>query len=484
MTTALTPAATAATASTLPASNIPPRILIIGGGYVGMYTGRRILKNLKRGEATVTVVDPRPYMTYQPFLPEAAAGSIAPRNLVAPLRRVLKGPNAEVITGRVVSVDHRRKAARISPNTGEAYELSFDELVVAVGSVPRTLPIPGLAEHGIGFKQVEEAVSLRNHVIGQIDLADSIKDPALRRKALTFVFVGGGFAGVEAIAEMEDMARDVSKWYANVEPEDMRWLLVEAADRILPEVGPELGVWTAEELRKRGIQVKMKTFLNSCVDQRVVLSDGTETDASTIVWTAGVKPNPVVEFLGVPLGPKGHVDAQANLRVTGLQHVWAAGDCAQVPDLTKGAGNWCSPSAQHAVRQAKRLAENIVAALRGKTVEDYVHKHVGSVAGLGIGKGVANVYGMKLRGWPAWLMHRAYHVSRVPTFNRKVRVCMDWVLAGFFRREAVSLTSFENPREEFSGVAVPAALPKQAASVAIQQANGSELGEKRETASV
>jgi NADH:ubiquinone reductase (H+-translocating) len=194
-----------------------------------------------------------------------------------------------------------------------------------------------------------------------------------------------------------------------------------------------------------------------------VLSDGTETDASTVVWTAGVKPNPVVTRLGVPLGPKGHVDAQANLRVTGLANVWAAGDCAQVPDLAKGAGNWCSPSAQHAVRQAKSLAENIVAALRGKPVEDYVHKHVGSVAGLGIGKGVANVYGVKLRGWPAWIMHRAYHVSRVPTFNRKVRVCADWMLAGFFRREPVSLASFENPREEWSGVALPAPVQEKAA---------------------
>jgi NADH:ubiquinone reductase (H+-translocating) len=456
----MTPAAPRAVATT--ASNIPPRILVIGGGYVGMYSAQRILKNLKRGEAVVTVVDPRPYMTYQPFLPEAAAGSIAPRNIVAPLRRVLKGQNAEVITGRVISVDHSRRTATIAPNTGEYYDLSFDELVVAVGSVPRALPIPGLAEHGIGFKQVEEAVSLRNHVIGQIDLADSVQDPGIRRKALTFVFVGGGFAGVEAIAEMEDMARDVCKWYANVEPEDLHWLLVEAADRILPEVGPELGVWTAEELRKRGIQVKMNTLLKSCVDNHVVLSDGTETDASTIVWTAGVKPNPVVEQLGVPLGPKGHVDAQANLRVTGLQHVWAAGDCAQVPDLSKGDGNWCSPSAQHAVRQAKRLAENIVAALRGKPVVDYVHKHVGSVAGLGIGKGVANVYGMKLRGWPAWLMHRAYHVSRVPTFNRKVRVCADWMLAGLFRREPVSLASFENPREEWSVVALPAPAQEQA----------------------
>ena len=429
-----------------------PRILIIGGGYVGMYTAHRILKKLGKGEALVTVVDPRSYMTYQPFLPEAAAGSLSPRHVVVPLRSVLKG--AEVLTARVTDVDQERKVATVEPIIGEPYELEFDQLVVAVGSIPRTLPIPGLAENGIGFKQIEEAIALRNHVIGQLDIAASTKDEKIRRRALTFVFVGGGFAGVEAIAELEDMARDACKIYPNVSPEDMRWVMVEGSGRILPEVRPALGEYTVRELEKRGIQVKLNTFLESCVNRRVQLSDGTKMVASTIVWTAGVKPNPVVQRFGLPLGERGHVKAQANLRVEGFDHVWAAGDGAQVPDLTDPEGQkFCSPSAQHAVRQAKTLAENVVAAVRGFEPRDYKHKHVGSVASLGLHKGVADVYNVRLRGWPAWFMHRTYHMSRVPTLNRKVRVIADWTLALFFRREAVGMGAMERPRDEFAEAA-------------------------------
>ncbi|MGO4758363.1 NAD(P)/FAD-dependent oxidoreductase, partial [Streptomyces sp. 2MCAF27] len=239
-----------------------PRILVVGGGYVGLYAARRILKKMRYAEATVTVVDPRSYMTYQPFLPEAAAGSISPRHVVVPLRRVL--PKAEVLTGRVSTIDQDRKVAVVQPLVGEAYELPFDYLVVALGAVSRTFPIPGLAENGIGMKGIEEAIGLRNHVLEQLDKADSTTDEDIRRKALTFVFVGGGFAGAETIGEVEDMARDAAKYYPNVKREDMRFVLVDAADKILPEVGPKLGQWGLEHLQKRGVEVYLSTSMDSC----------------------------------------------------------------------------------------------------------------------------------------------------------------------------------------------------------------------------
>lgn len=260
-----------------------PRILVVGGGYVGLYAARRILKKMRYGEATVTVVDPRSYMTYQPFLPEAAAGNISPRHVVVPLRRVL--PKAEVLTGRVTTIDQDRKVATIAPLVGEAYELPFDYLVIALGAVSRTFPIPGLAEQGIGMKGIEESIGLRNHVLEQLDKADSTNDEEIRRKALTFVFIGGGFAGAETIGEVEDMARDAAKYYKNVSREDMRFILVDAADKILPEVGPKLGQYGKEHLESRGVEIYLSTSMESCVDGHVVLKNGLEVDADTIVWT-------------------------------------------------------------------------------------------------------------------------------------------------------------------------------------------------------
>ncbi|GGX67119.1 hypothetical protein GCM10010358_22070 [Streptomyces minutiscleroticus] len=440
----------------MPVAPVPdrPRILVAGGGYVGLYTAMRLLRKVRRGEATVTVVDPRPYMTYLPFLPEAAAGNVAPRNLVAPLRPVLAG--AEVVTGHVVSVDQAERIAHVRTAAGDAFELSFDHLVVAVGSISRTFPIPGLAEHGIGMKSVEEAVGLRNHVMAQLDRADSTADEAVKRKALTFVFVGGGFAGVETIAEVEDMARDAARTYAHVDREDMRFVLVEAAGRILPEMGADLGVWTMEKLRRRGIEVYLETSMESCVDQHVVLKNGVEADASTIVWTAGVRPAPALAHFGLPLGPRGHVDTLPTLQVAGFDHVWAAGDNAQVPDLAVGEGAWCAPNAQHAVRQAPVLADNVLAALRGGPLKEYRHKNLGAVAGLGLHKGVAILFGrIKLKGRPAWWFHRLYHGSRVPTVNRKIRVFADWTLASLLKRETVGLIELESPRDPFTEAAAP-----------------------------
>jgi NADH dehydrogenase len=448
-----------------------PRILIVGGGYVGMYTALQLQKRLKRDEAHVIVVDPRSYMTYQPFLPEAAAGNVEPRHVVVPLRRVLH--RCEVVTGSVTAIDPQRRVAEISLRDGERSEIPYDQLVVAPGSVARTLPIPGLAENGIGFKRVEEAIGLRNHVIDQLDFAESSRDAERRRAALTFVFVGGGYAGVEALAELEDMARDACRYYTRVKPEDMRWVLVEATGRILPEVGEEMGRYTVDELCRRRIQVRLHTRLESAEGGVVRLSDGDEMATNTLVWTAGVKPHPLLASTGLPLDDRGRLKATTHLQVEGMPGVWTAGDCAAVPDLTKGPAEFTGPSAQHAVRQARHLGDNIAASLRGRPTTPYAHKYAGSVAGLGLHKGVAQVYGVKLRGWPAWFMHRTYHVSRVPTFNRKARVVADWTLGLVFRREVVTLGSLARPQEEFTTYAVRPQQPEAERAPAGRGAGGS-----------
>ncbi|MEV7618267.1 NAD(P)/FAD-dependent oxidoreductase [Streptomyces sp. NPDC089799] len=433
----------------------PPRtrILVVGGGYVGMYTALRLQKKLRAGEAEITVVTPEPYMTYQPFLPEAAAGSISPRHVVVPLRRLLD--TCRIVSGEARSIDHAKRTATIHTlSTDEEgagpLHLEYDELVLAPGSISRTLPIPGLADYAIGFKTVEEAIGLRNHVIEQMDIASSTRDPAIRDAALTFVFVGGGYAGVEALGELEDMARFAARYYHNIKPEDMKWVLVEASDHILPEVGPELGRYTVRELRRRNIDVRLETRLDSCENRVAVLSDGSRFPTRTVVWTAGVKPHPVLAATDLPRNERGRLVCTAFLTVEGVEHAWAAGDAAAVPDITADEpGRECAPNAQHAVRQAKALADNLLASLRGEVLTEYAHKYAGSVASLGLHKGVAHIYGRKLKGYPAWLMHRTYHLSRVPTFNRKMRVLAEWTLAGLFKREIVSLGSLEHPRAEF-----------------------------------
>jgi NADH:ubiquinone reductase (H+-translocating) len=438
-----------------------PHILIVGGGYVGMYTALRLQKKLRRNEARITVVDPQNYMTYQPFLPETAAGSLEPRHVVVPLRKVLK--RCRVVTGMVTAIDHASRTATVLPVEGPEESIGYDQIVVAPGSVVRTLPIPGLAEVGIGFKTVGEAIYLRNHVLSRLDYAASVTDEAHRRKALTFVFIGGGYAGIEAFAELEDMARYATRYYEDVTPDDMRWVLVEATGRILPEVSVPMSEYTVRQLLKRNMDIRLDTRVESMTDGRVVLSDGEEFDAETIVWTAGVKANPMLGRTDLPLDEKGRLTCTADLRVIGADGAWGAGDCAAVPDLTADQpGVFTGPSAQHAVRQTKTLAANLVATLRRRKLADYRHKYVGSVASLGLYKGVAEVYGIKLRGIVAWFMHRTYHLSRVPTLNRKVRVLADWTLAIFFPREVVSLGQLQQPRREFELAALPDALASSA----------------------
>jgi NADH dehydrogenase len=440
---------------------------------VGLYAALRLSKKLSARRAEVVVIDPQPHMTYQPFLPEAAAGNISPRHSVVPLRRELK--RCRIVSGEVTRIEHARKTVTIQPIDGPATEMRYDHIIVVPGSVSRTLPIPGLRERGIGFKTIGEAIYLRNHILGRLDIAAVTPDPEVRKASLTFVFVGGGYAGIEALAEMEDMVHDALAYYPELDPNEVRFVLVEATTRVLPEVGPDMGAYAVRQLDARGIDIRLGTRLESCVDGLIVLSDGAVFRAETLVWTAGVKPSPMLDHTDLPRGPRGHITCLPTLQVVDgdrvLEGAWSAGDCAQVPDLTKavpppppgpsdGAENpypvvYCSPSAQHAVRQAAVLADNIRQVILGGTPKDYRHKYAGSVASLGLHKGVAQVYGIKLRGLPAWFMHRTYHMSRIPSFNRKVRVVADWTLAFLLKREVISLGQLHEPRADFVHLATP-----------------------------
>ena len=447
----------------------PPRVVIAGGGYVGFCTARALRSRLGTDQVEIAIIDPRPYMTYQPFLPEVAAGSIQPRHVIASHRRSLAG--CTILTGSVAGIDHASRTVTIAPpvpgsthEEGAPYQIGYDHLVLALGAEARTLPIPGLAEQALGFKQVEEALALRNRVLSRIEDAASTWDAERRRRLLTFVFVGGGFAGVEAIAELEDMARALVATVDSVEQADVRFILVEGSRRILPELTEELSGYGLEQLRERGIDVRLNTFLNSCVDGHVVLSDGTEFDADTIVWTAGVKAAPVLQTASdLPIDARGRVTALPTLQVARdgapVEGAWAAGDCAAVPDLTsEDPEATCAPTAQHAVRQAKLLADNLVAVLaagdeNGVPLKSYAHTNLGTVASLGIGKGVARIMGRDLRGFTAWTAHRGYHVYAMPTLNRKVRIMMDWLAAVVFRRDLASFGSVAAPGAAFAQAA-------------------------------
>lgn len=412
-----------------------------------MSTAIRLQNKLRAGEATITVVDPLPHMTYLPFLPEVAAGSIDPRHIVVPLRTVLR--KCTVITGNVSKVEHADRRAQITTPDGATLWVDYDIIVMTAGSVARTLPVPGLADQGIMFKTVTEAAYLRDHVLSRLDHASTTDDAALRARLLTFVVIGGGYAGIEALAELQDMARFAIRYYPKITAADMNWVLVEATDRIMPEVSPKMGRYTIERLTKRGIKVHLNTRAESLVDGNVELSDGTKFGSDTIVWTAGVKANPMLGYTDLPVDSRGRLHCSATLEVVGVTNAFGAGDISAVPDLSKideDSSATCSPSAQHAVRQAKVLADNVVALIRGKELKQYSHKYAGSVASLGLHRGVADVYGMKIRGWPAWMMHRGYHVAKMPTLSRKVRIVADWTLAGFFRREIVALDQIDHPK--------------------------------------
>ncbi|MFM6979870.1 MAG: NAD(P)/FAD-dependent oxidoreductase [Micrococcales bacterium] len=429
-----------------------PKILIVGGGYAGFYTALKLEKRLAKGEAEVTMVDPLPYMTYQPFLPEVAAGSIEDRHAVTSHRRHLRKTN--VVTGKVVAVNHKKKVATIEVAGLKPYEFKYDQIVVTAGAVSRTFPIPGVADNAIGIKTIEEAIEIRNRLISNFDKAANLPAGPERDRLLTVVVVGGGFAGIETFAELRSLASYLLRYYPTLTFDDVHFHLIEAMGRIMPEVSLKTSEWVLDNLDARGAKVWLNTQLSSAVGGKIELSTGDSFSSDLIIWTAGVMANPVVRNTDFPLDDRGRVTAKANLRIVNgekeIANAWTAGDVSAVPDLSGfGVGGFCVPNAQHAVRQAKLLAKNIVADLRGQGVADYFHKPLGAVAGLGIGVGVYQWKGLAVKGLLAWFMHRGYHGLAIPMWERKLRVFAGWVFNFLLRRDVVYLPAVKEPRVAF-----------------------------------
>ena len=405
--------------------------LIAGGGYAGTLVAQRL------GSRGATIVSPENFMLFTPLLPEAASGMLEPRHVVVPIRAMCR--HSELLLGRVTSIDPDGRTAQVDALDG-ATRVRYDRLVLALGSVSRTLPVPGLAEHGHGFRDLADAIELRNHVLRQLEAADASAEPAQATRHLTFVFVGAGYAGVEALAELSDLVRDALRYYPRLKGTPQRWVLVDAADKILPEIPPRLGEYAAEQLARRGVEIHVSTRLESADPRGIVLSDGTRIETETLVWTAGVRPSPLLGELALPLDARGRVVVDEYLRVEGVPDVWALGDCAAVPNgATPGSSD--PPTSQHALRQARRLAANLTG-----DPEPYRYRMLGQVATLGRYKGIADVLGLRLRGFPGWFVTRTYHLYQLPIASRKFRVVVDWTIALLFRRDIAELGSLGHPR--------------------------------------
>ncbi|KQP01894.1 NAD(P)/FAD-dependent oxidoreductase [Leifsonia sp. Leaf264] len=429
------------------------KILVVGGGYAGFYTAWKLEKKLRRDEAEITIIDPRPYMTYQPFLPEVAAGSIEARHAAVSLRSHLR--RTKLISATVIRIDHATKTVVAAPKDGPEFAVGYDIIVVTAGAVTRKFPIPGLSDEAIGLKHVEEAVAIRDRLLTAFDRASTMPAGPDRSRLLTVTVVGGGFAGVEACAELLSLATALLKSYPEVSFSELGLHLVEASGRILPEVTDKAGAWVVRSLEERGAHVHLNSQLLSVDSGHVILSTGERFDSPLVVWTAGNAANPIVaQHTDLPIDARGSVIVRADLRVgtdsDPVADAWAAGDDAAVPDLASPLpGARTVPNAQHAVRQGKHLAKNIAASIRGGRTRDYVHHSLGVVATLGIGRGIFQYRSLTVTGLLAWLMHRGYHVLAIPTWERKVRVLLVWFSALLFGRDIVSLLSVQHPREAF-----------------------------------
>jgi NADH dehydrogenase len=416
-------------------------VVIVGGGFGGSAAARELERTMPRQAARLMLVNETNFALYTPFLPEAAAGTLEPRHVVTPLRDILKRTYLRI--GQVVGHDPERKTVELRAKYGEVETVPYDQLLLSLGSVSRVLPVPGLAEHAVGFKSLADAIYLRNHVVETLEEANASEDPARRDQLLTYVFVGGGYAGLEALAELQDFAADAMESYPRARLHGMRWVLVEASDRVLPEIDPALAEYALRELRGRGIDIRLETTLEEVGPDSARLSSGETLPTRTVVWTAGVAPQPILRQLNLPLDERGRVPVDEYLRVEGMDSVWAIGDCAAAPDPR---GGLCPPTAQHAVRQGPAAARNIAAELGIGSPRPFEYRSEASFVNLGRYKAVGRIGDRTFRGFPAWWLARSYHMSQIPGTARKARAVIDWTAGLPFKRDISEVGSIGHPR--------------------------------------
>ena len=418
-------------------------VVIAGGGFGGLYAARQLERRLPRQSARITLVTDANFMLYTPLLPGAAAGTLEPRHVVVPLREELH--STDIHLARVTGADPALNELHVLTIDGREESVRYDQLIVALGSVSRVLPIPGLAEHGLGFKTIAEAIALRNRALLNLEIAESLDDPEERQEYLTYVFVGAGYAGLEGIAELQDYVADVIERYPRCRLQGTRWILVEALDRVMQETPPSLAEFAARELRGRGLEIRTGTRVDAVEKDSVTLSTGETIPCRMVCWTAGVKPAPVVRELGLPLDGGGRIEVDATMRVRGHENVWAIGDAAAVPDPAKGGEAPCPPTAQHALRQGRLVGENVAAVLGNGRVKPFRYKTLGVFVDMGRHKAVATMLGLKLSGFPAWWAARTYHLAAIPGLGRRMRLLVDWTVGLFFGRASAELGQLGHP---------------------------------------
>ncbi|HZC98896.1 MAG TPA: NAD(P)/FAD-dependent oxidoreductase [Actinomycetes bacterium] len=418
------------------------RVLVLGGGFGGMYTAHRLERRLPAEETEIVLINAENYLLYTPLLPEAAAGTIEPRHVVVPLRQALRRTRVKV--GTVTAVDLGRRTCTYVDAGGTERALGWDRLVIALGSVSRMFPIPGLAEHAHGFKTLAEAIFLRNHALEQLELAEVTDDPDERRARLTFVVVGAGYAGTEVVAELQALVRRALRLYPALRMSHTRWVLADVAPQVLPELGGRLSRTALEVLRKRGVEIRLRTTLDQVGPDWVRFSDGEWVPTSTVVWTAGVTPDPLIGKLGLETDERGRLVVDEYLAVSGRDEVFALGDVAAVP-IAGRKGATAPPTAQHALRQARVCGDNIAASLGHGERRPFAFKGLGLLVNLSEGYGVGRVLGVPVSGVVGWFVTRSYHWFSLPTWTRRLRVGLDWAVAAVFPRDVAELGTLGHP---------------------------------------